>query len=139
MLFKTVFFLFIVVPLVELYVLIEVGTGIGGLATIALCLFTAALGGILIRIQGIRTLISAQQHMALGILPAKHALHGILLAISGLLLFLPGFITDAIGFLLLVPPFRNFLITKAARLPGYSSQTTILEAEIIDEKPHIHH
>ena len=137
MLIKTIFFLFIAVPLLELYVLIEVGSGIGGIATIALCLFTAALGGILIRIQGIRTLLSAQQQMAQGTLPARHALHGILLVIAGLLLFLPGLITDSLGFLLLIPAIRELLIKRIATFPAATPKEVILEAEIIDEKPKI--
>jgi len=140
MLIKTIFFLFIAVPLLELYVLIEVGSGIGGIATIALCLFTAALGGILIRIQGIRTLLSAQQQMAHeGTLPATHALHGILLVIAGLLLFLPGLITDSLGFLLLIPSIRELLIKRVAQFPTSPTKEVVLEAEIIDEKPKIRH
>ena len=139
MLIKVLFFLFIVVPLLELYVLIEVGSDIGGIATIALCLFTAALGGILIRIQGIRTLLSAQQEMAQGIAPAESALHGILLAVAGILLFLPGLITDTLGFLLLIPAIRQFLMKKAIKLSPNTSKTVVLEAEIIDDKPKIRH
>jgi len=139
MLIKTLFFLFIVVPLLELYVLIEVGSDIGGIATIALCLFTAALGGLIIRIQGIRTLVSAQQEIAQGLAPAEHALHGILLAIAGVLLFLPGLITDSLGFLLLIPTFRKFLMAKAIKASPSSPKATILEAEIIDDKKKIRH
>jgi UPF0716 protein FxsA len=138
MLIKIIFFLFIAVPLLELYVLIEVGSGIGGIATIALCLFTAALGGILIRIQGIRTLLSAQQQMAQeGTLPAKHALHGIMLVIAGLLLFLPGLITDSLGFLLLIPAIRELLIKRIAQFPTSPPKEVVLEAEIIDDHPKI--
>ncbi|MBL4759769.1 MAG: FxsA family protein [Mariprofundaceae bacterium] len=139
MLIKAIFFLFIVVPLLELYVLIEVGSGIGGIATIALCLFTAALGGLIIRIQGIRTLLSAQQEMAQGLAPAEHALHGILLAIAGVLLFLPGLITDSLGFLLLIPAMRVLLMKKAIKVSPHTPKPTILEAEIIDEKAKIRH
>jgi len=139
MLFKIIFFLFIAVPLAELYVLIEVGSGIGGIATIALCLFTAALGGFIIRIQGLRTLISAQQQMAQGVAPAEHALHGILLAVAGILLFLPGLITDGIGFLLLIPAVRQMLMKKAINYSPQTSKTTVLEAEIIEEDPKIRH
>jgi len=139
MLIKTIFFLFIAVPLLELYVLIEVGSGLGGIATIALCLFTAALGGFIIRIQGIRTLLSAQQQVAQGAIPAEHALHGILLAIAGLLLFLPGFITDCLGFLLLIPKMRELLIKKAVKLSPQSSKEVILEAEVISQHEKIKH
>jgi len=137
MLIKIIFILFITVPLLELYVLIEVGSGIGGLSTIALCLFTAALGGYLIRWQGIRTLLSAQQQVSQGALPAEHLLHGIFLAMAGLLLFLPGLITDTIGFLLLIPPFRSLLIRKAAKRSQRRPESVIIEAEIIDVKPKI--
>jgi len=139
MLIKTLFVLFIVVPLLELYVLIEVGSGIGGITTIALCLLTAALGGLIIRIQGIQTLLSAQQHMAQGLAPAEQALHGICLAIAGVLLFLPGFITDSLGFLLLIPKVRALLMRKLITVPAQTSRTTILEAEIIEDEPKIRH
>ncbi|MDQ6973952.1 MAG: FxsA family protein, partial [Mariprofundaceae bacterium] len=135
--FKIIFALFIVVPLLELYVLIQVGSGIGGLSTILLCLFTAALGGLLIRWQGLRTLLSAQHELRQGGLPTAHVLHGILLAIAGLLLFLPGLITDTLGFLLLVPWLRHQIISRAMREqksnhPSYHSE--VIEAEIIDPK-----
>ncbi len=136
--FKIIFGLFIVVPLLELYVLIEVGSGIGGLATILLCLFTAALGGLLIRWQGVRTLISARQKIRQGQLGTEQILHGMLLTIAGLLLFLPGLITDTLGFLLLIPWLRHQIILYAAirarkgNYPTHPSQ--VIEAEIIEPK-----
>jgi len=135
--FKIIFGLFIVVPLVEIYVLIEVGSGIGGLSTILLCLFTAGLGGIIIRWQGLRTLMSAQQDILQGGLPAEHILHGILLAIAGLLLFLPGLITDTLGFLLLVPFLRQQIILRAMRdqkIKHPTHHSEVIEAEIIEPK-----
>jgi len=137
--FKFIFALFIIVPLLELYVLIEVGSDIGGLPTIALCLFTAALGGVLIRWQGLRTLLSAQQEMMRGGLPTEHVAHGILIAAAGLLLFLPGLITDTLGFLLLVPFLRQrVIIWGAGRRHQHrqktSNDTNIIDAEIIEPK-----
>jgi len=108
-LMRILFFLFVLVPLAELYVLIEVGSGIGGLATIGLCLLTAAIGGLLIRIQGIQTLLKARQSIRQHEL-AEQGLHGLMLVIAGLLLFTPGFITDTLGFVLLVPAVRKALI-----------------------------
>ena len=136
---KILFFLFIAVPLLELYLLIEVGSGIGGIPTILLCLFTAALGGVVIRWQGIRTLLSAQQQLLQGALPAEHVFHGILLAVAGLLLFLPGLITDTFGFLLLIPAIRRVLIRHwiSKRMSSHtdnSRDTTIIDAEIIEVK-----
>jgi len=135
--FKIMFALFIFVPLLELYVLIKVGAGIGGIATIALCLFTAALGGIIIRWQGLRTLMSAQRVIVQGGLPAEHVLHGLLLAIAGLLLFLPGLITDTLGFILLVPWVRRQIIARAIRnqrVHQPSRHSDVIDAEIIEPK-----
>ena len=109
---RILFVLFVAVPLIELYVLIEVGSGIGGFTTIALCLFTAAMGGLIIRWQGLQTLLQARQSMASGQQQqlAAHSFHGLMLVIAGVLLFFPGLITDAIGFLLLIPFVRNMLM-----------------------------
>jgi UPF0716 protein FxsA len=130
---RLLFLLFISVPLLELYVLIKVGSGIGGLSTIALCLFTAALGGLLIRLQGLGTMLDAQRRMAHGEFPAEHGLHGLLLGLAGILLFTPGFITDTVGFLLLVPPVRRWLIGKMLPIRRTPHDATIIEAEIVHE------
>ncbi|MDX8382641.1 MAG: FxsA family protein [Ghiorsea sp.] len=109
---RIIFVIFVLLPLLELYVLIEVGSGIGGFTTIVLCLLTAAAGGLIIRWQGLQTLINArksmqqaQQHQL-----AEHGLHGIMLVLAGGLLFFPGFLTDTLGFLLLIPALRKFLM-----------------------------
>ncbi len=137
--FKIFLALFILLPLAELYLLIEVGSGIGGFSTIALCLLTAALGGMLVRHQGMRTLLQAKELMDRGQPPAEQMLHGIMIAISGVLLFIPGFITDLIGFLLLVPPIRNWLGHKliAAQVSNRSTGgETIIDAEVIHHDKH---
>lgn len=133
---RILFFLFIIIPLLELWLLIEVGSGIGGLSTIALCLLTAALGGFLIRWQGMSTLLDAQKRMAHGEIPAGHGFHGLMIAFSGLMLFTPGFITDSIGFLLLVPPLRQLLINRYIPVPR-QQQSDIIDAEVIYEDKHI--
>jgi len=143
---RILFLLFISIPLLELWVLIEVGSGIGGLSTIALCLLTAALGGILIRWQGMSTLLDAQKRMAHGEAPVEHGLHGMMIALAGILLFTPGFITDSLGFLLLFPPFRRGLINRIpfqkvnqpqAKQPTRSGHDDIIEAEIISHDKHL--
>jgi len=126
---KIVLFLFVTIPLAELYLLIRVGSGIGGLSTIVLCLLTALLGGLLIRWQGIVTLQNAQRSLQRGSFPAEHGMHGMLLAVAGILLFLPGFITDIAGFLLLAPGIRRWLIGRLFTLPADDSG--IIEAEVI--------
>jgi UPF0716 protein FxsA len=136
---RILFLLFITIPLLELYVLIEVGSGIGGLPTILLCLFTAALGGMIIRWQGLTTLLDAQRRMTMGELPAEHGFHGLLLGLAGLLLFTPGFITDTAGFLLLVPPLRTLIINRLLPVSriGKRGHSDIIDAEIISSEKHI--
>ncbi len=130
---RVIFLLFLVVPLLELYVLIEVGAGIGGFTTIMLCLFTAALGGLLVRFQGLQTLFDAQRQLARGQLPADAGVHGILIAAAGVLLFLPGFVTDGIGFLLLIPLVRRLIIRHfLLPPPGGGGDDGIVDAEIIE-------
>ena len=140
---RILFILFITIPLLELWLLIEVGSGIGGLSTIALCLFTAALGGLLIRWQGMSTLIDAQKRMTHGEAPIDHGIHGLLIALSGVLLFTPGFITDSIGFLLLVPPLRQFIINRmlpVQQIGGaahhHDSRSDVIDVEIITHDKH---
>lgn len=132
---RIIFLLFITLPLLELWVLIDVGSSIGGLNTILLCLLTAAIGGVLIRWQGLMTLLDARRQMMRGALPVDHGLHGLMIAFSGILLFTPGFITDCIGFLLLFPPFRNLLIAQIPVQPIHPPRADyeddIIEAKII--------
>lgn len=110
--FRILFLLFIVVPLIEIYFLIQVGQHIGALSTILLCILTAALGAVLLRIQGILTLHRAQEKLRKGEIPADNLLEGLILLITGALLLTPGFVTDAIGFLCLIPSLRSLLALK---------------------------
>ncbi len=129
--------LFVAIPLGELYILISVGADIGSISTILLCLATAAIGISLVRTQGLRTIIQARADLNRGELPAQHMLHGLLIAIAGILLFFPGFVTDALGFLLLFPALRGVMIShwlsKYVR-PVQSGQSTWIEAEVVKEE-----
>jgi UPF0716 protein FxsA len=126
------FLLFLVgIPLVELYFLIQVGTEIGVLPTIGISLFTAALGGYLVRRQGFDVLARVRRVKDQGELPAMAVMDGALLLVAGLFLLLPGFLTDAVGFLLLIPAVRQHLIKRfivilppgpGSRRPGWSSR-----------------
>lgn len=102
--------LFIAIPVVELMVMIELGSQIGSLATIALVFATAILGVGLIRSQGAVTLARAQVKIREGQLPAEEAVHGFMLGLAGVCLLIPGFVTDAVGGLLLLPPVRKALL-----------------------------
>ena len=102
---------FFLVPLVEMYLLIEVGGYIGAWPTIGLVVLTAVVGVALLRIQGFQTLTRGVQRMNAGQLPATEIVEGLLLAVSGALLLTPGFVTDAIGFTLLLPLTRRIIAT----------------------------
>lgn len=102
--------LFFAVPLVEIYVLLEVGGVIGALPTIALVVLTAVIGAGLIRAQGLSTLARVRQELDRGKLPALEIIEAALLLVAGALLLTPGFVTDSMGFLILVPPLRRWAI-----------------------------
>ena len=108
-------FLFIAVPVAEISVLIRVGGAIGPLNTIAFVIFTAVLGAYLVRQQGFATLAKLQQETNAGRVPAMQIAEGVALLFAGAVLMTPGFITDAIGFAILIPPVRQALIAWAAK------------------------
>ncbi len=110
--FPLLFLLFLVVPLLEIYLLIKAGSVIGALPTVALVVFTAVLGGFLLRLQGLSTLNRMRANMTQGKLPAMEIMEGAALLVAGGLLLTPGFFTDAIGFLLLIPPLRRYWLLK---------------------------
>ncbi|MDY0137082.1 MAG: FxsA family protein [Thiomicrospira sp.] len=97
---------FILVPLFELYVLIEVGSVIGALPTIFLTVATAILGAWLMRHQGLQVMQEAQLAMAKGEAPEQQVIEGVLIFLGGALLLLPGLVSDTLGLILLVPPLR---------------------------------
>lgn len=99
--------LFIVLPLVETWLLIKVGSVIGALATIGLVILTAVIGSQLVRWQGLQTMRDIQVCQRRGEVPAIPLLEGAALLLAGAFLITPGFITDTLGFLLLIPPLRR--------------------------------
>ena len=107
--FRIFLILFITIPLVEIAILIKIGKIIGAGYTIALVIGTAFLGVSLLRIQGISTLAKVQANVNRGQLPATELIEGLILLISGVLLLTPGFFTDTLGFLMLVPMLRQRL------------------------------
>lgn len=112
---KLLLLLLLVIPLVELYFLIQVGEVIGALPTVLLTVFTAIVGVALMRQQGLATVQIAQQQMASGESPQQAMMEGVFIFIGGVFLFFPGLISDAIGFLFLIPFVRRFLIGQSAK------------------------
>ncbi len=103
---------FIILPLVELWLLIEVGALIGALPTVTGVVLSALGGVVLLRHQGVGALSRVRQRLAAGELPAEEMLEAMVLALSGLMLVAPGFITDTLGLLGLIPPLRRWLVAR---------------------------
>ena len=106
--------LFIAVPIIEISLFLKVGGAIGVPSTILFVIFTAVLGAYLVRQQGFATLNKVQQETNAGRVPAMPMAEGLALLFAGAVLLTPGFMTDALGFALLVPPIRQAFIRWAA-------------------------
>lgn len=104
--------LFVGLPLTEIYFLIRVGSEIGALPTILLSILTAVIGAWLVRHQGFGVLMRVRDLLDRGEAPAIEMTDGALILAAGLFLILPGFLTDTLGFLLLIPPLRRALIVR---------------------------
>jgi UPF0716 protein FxsA len=113
--FPVVALIFLLVPALEIYLLIQVGSVIGGLSTALLVILTAVIGVQLLKSQGLATLSRAQQRMQEGEMPALELLEGIALLVAGAFLLTPGFFTDAVGFVLLFPVTRRPIIRYLSR------------------------
>ena len=137
--FPFIAILFLVVPIIEIYLLIQVGQVIGAGWTILLVVLTAVIGVWLLRIQGLSTLTRAQRRLQENELPAREILEGMALVVAGAFLLTPGFFTDTIGFLLLFPPTRVWLVSLAASrmilttsMHRHQHQQTRQDGDVID-------
>lgn len=101
--FLIMLIIFVLIPVVELSVLIRVGEVLGSWNTVALVILTAVVGVSLVRSQGVSTLMSVQKKLAVGEAPGQEIVEGMMLAMAGILLLIPGFVTDLIGLILLTP------------------------------------
>jgi UPF0716 protein FxsA len=105
--FRLLFVLFIIIPIIEIFVLMQVGAVLGVWPTIAMVIFTAWLGAKYVRQQGISTLNSVQTKMAQGQMPSDEIVTALMLLVAGVLLVTPGFVTDFLGLSLLIPAVRH--------------------------------
>ncbi|OGR20103.1 MAG: membrane protein FxsA [Desulfobacula sp. RIFOXYA12_FULL_46_16] len=103
------FLCFTLIPVVELYLLIKVGTVLGGINTILLVIISGFLGAWLARLEGMNTLVKLRANLQQGLMPAEELLDAVIIFIAGVVLITPGFITDVLGLLLLWPVTRNRL------------------------------
>ncbi|MGH1404194.1 MAG: FxsA family protein [Alphaproteobacteria bacterium] len=109
------FVLFVIIPLSEIFVFMKVSGQIGLGTALLMALGTAILGGALVRYQGIQTLLNAQESMQKGTIPSKELFDGLCIVAAGATLITPGFITDVLGFALLVPAIRGVLRDKLSK------------------------
>ena len=101
------FLAFTIIPIIEIYLLIEIGSMFGALTAFILVILTGCLGAFLARMQGLQTLYRIQNSLREGRMPSGELLDTLLIVIAGLVLLTPGFLTDSAGFLLLIPTTRN--------------------------------
>ena len=132
------FFLFFIgLPVLEIFLMIEVGGKVGAINTVALVFLTAIIGVYFAKIQGIQTLKSGMLNLYQNKLPVYELLSGASIAIAALLLIIPGFFTDFIGFLLLIPFTRKIIFNSTLKdknnVNKHNNKETI-DGEIVDKK-----
>lgn len=108
-------FFLLAIPLAEIAVFVLVGSHIGVLPTIGLVILTAIAGATLLRIQGLGILVRIRAEAEAGRVPGRELVHAFMIMAAGLLLLLPGLITDTLGILLFIPAVRDFVWTRIAR------------------------
>lgn len=130
--------LFIVMPIIEMWLLITVGREIGAWSTIGLVILTAVVGFSLLRQQGFATLFRARQKMDAGELPALEMAEALILAVCGVLLITPGFVTDVLGFVALLPGLRRWLVSGfVSRMDGANARAQAAnQHQIFGDAPH---
>ena len=129
------FLLFICLPALEIYLLIEVGGQVGALNTVALIFLTAIIGLYFAKHQGLQTLKSGMVNLYQNKMPIYEIMSGASIALAALLLIIPGFLTDFIGFLLLIPFTRKILFSltlKNKERKKDKSQNNTIDGEIVE-------
>ena len=144
--------LFISVPIIELFLLIEVGKKISWELTVLIIFITAIIGARLTKIQGSQTIRNVQSALRLGKIPHREVLDGLMILVAGAILLTPGFLTDFVGFCLLIPKLRSYLqkflksflknkmiVRKIAvfnqnkTTSNWAKDESVIDAEIIEE------
>ena len=128
------FLIFIGIPVLEIFLLIKIGGKIGALNTVSLIFLTAVVGIYFARVQGIKTIKSGMINLYQNKTPIFEIVSGASIAIAALLLIIPGFFTDAIGFFLLIPITRKILISILIKRNKKNKMNETLDGEIIEDK-----
>ena len=131
------FLLFLGLPALEIFLLIKIGGQVGALNTVALIFFTAIIGIYFAKLQGIKTLKSGMVNLYQNKIPIYEMMSGASIAIAALLLIIPGFFSDLIGFFLLIPFTRKILFKLAFKnksMTNIKKQSDTIDGEVIDNK-----
>ena len=134
---NSLFLLFIGLPAVEIFLMIKIGGKIGALNTVVLIFLTAIIGIYFAKLEGIKTIRSGAINLYQNKIPIYEIISGASIAIAALFLIIPGFFTDTIGFLLLIPFTRKILISffiKKKKTSNNQENVNILDGEIIEDK-----
>ncbi len=132
---NTILISIIAIPIIEILLFIKIGENIGAINTILLIIFTAIVGVYFARIEGVKTIKSGFINIYQNKLPIYEMLSGASIAIAAVLLIIPGFFTDTMGFLLLIPVTRKlFLYPIIKKNKNQTKEDKTIEAEIIEEK-----
>ena len=131
------FLIFIGLPALEIFLMIKIGGKIGALNTISLIFLTAIIGVYFAKLEGIKTMRSGIMNLYQNKVPVYEMISGASIAIAAILLIVPGFFTDTIGFLLLIPFTRKILISffvKKNKISSNQEDSNTLDGEIIEDK-----
>ena len=130
------FLIFLAIPALEIFLMIKIGGKIGALSTISLVFFTAVIGVYFAKIEGIKTIRSGFLNLYQNKTPIYEIISGASIAIAAILLIIPGFFTDTVGFLLLIPITRKFLINLLVRknIKVNNKESKTLDGEIVEDK-----
>ena len=131
------FLIFIGLPALEIFIMIKVGSTIGALNTLALIGLTAIIGVYLAKLQGLQTLKAGMINLYQNRSPVYELLSGASIAFAAFLLIIPGFLTDLIGFLLLLPFTRKILFNIAFKNREEVDKNKTIDGEVIDKKDEI--
>ncbi len=135
---NTFFLIFIVLPALEIFFMIKIGSEIGALSTLALIFLTAVLGVFFARVQGIQTLKSGLINLYQNKIPLYELVSGASIAFAAVLLIIPGFLTDLIGFVLLIPFTRkilfNAILKNKTKIEKKKEKIDTIDGEIVKKE-----
>ncbi len=133
---NTFFMIFIGLPALEIFLMIKIGGKIGALNTISLILLTAIVGIYFAKLQGLQTLKSGMINLYQNKIPVYELMSGASIAFAAILLIVPGFFTDFIGFLLLIPVTRNILfkfLLKGKKFEETKLKNNVIDGEVVNK------